>query len=89
MKQRKTLNRDLVVTQFNKLISDLCDRNQSESAVRVAMTLEAVLMEMNDYRGFQYVDWENGGCAEWVKAGQPDFPEKDKFFGNQAKLRYL
>jgi len=38
-----------------------------------------LLMEARSYRGFQHLYWSDQGYQEWKAAGEPDFPEKDRF----------
>ena len=39
-------------------------------------------------KDFQYIDWHNGGYEQWMKDGEPGFPEKSKYIGPEYKRKY-
>src|SRR5688572_12893022 len=51
-----------------------------QSAKRDICTMvESLLMGSDTYQGFDNIYWSRQGCNEWYEAGQPDFPEKNKY----------
>lgn len=51
--------------------------------------LEKVLMDTGNYKGFQNIYWSDIGCTLWRDAGEPDFPEKQKFLGPEYDRCYF
>ncbi|CAG0983747.1 hypothetical protein METP3_02234 [Methanosarcinales archaeon] len=50
--------------------------------------LEHFLMEAKEYNGFRYLYWSKQGFEEWKKAGEPGFPEKNKYIGPEYDRTY-
>lgn len=55
--------------------SDLNDKFKAGLCV----TLEHILHKNNCFHGYNDNYWIQKGCREWYAAGQPDFPEKNKY----------
>jgi hypothetical protein len=45
----------------------------------LCIALEHVLQQTGQYKGYNDNYWQEKGFREWLAAGQPDFPEKDRF----------
>jgi hypothetical protein len=42
-------------------------------------SIEYVLHQSGNYRGFQYIHWLKDGCKQWEGAGKPEYPEQGKY----------
>lgn len=45
-------------------------------------------MEAKEYNGFRYLYWSKQGFEEWKEAGEPGFPEKNKYIGPEYDRAY-
>ena len=53
----------------------------------ICVFIEHILRNANCYAGYNDTYWMKQGCKEWIAAGEPDFPEKDKYiFGPLGKF---
>lgn len=50
--------------------------------------LEHVLKNCNSYQGYNDNYWLQQGWNEWRAAGEPDFPEKNKFIYGPSGQRF-
>lgn len=86
-KRQKTVQVYDLVNIFNKKIETA---KSTEERLTLCSALEGILHMTGNYRGFQYLDWgKGGGYDRWMKAGCPDFPEKNKYIGDQSKRSYF
>lgn len=73
----------------NKFFAESPD-SLAEQRKGVQSFLSACLMESNSYRGFNYLYWLAQGCDEWIDAGRPEFPEKERYIygpsGDQTRV---
>jgi hypothetical protein len=53
----------------------------------IASLLETVLHAANQYKGFNYLGWLNGGVAAWEAAGRPK--DTEPFLGDQSRRVYF
>lgn len=74
---RKTIDVVYLLETLNKQLS----REDLTSVEKRAISevLEDILHKTDNYSGFNYRYWSSVGCNEWRDAGEPDFPEKEKF----------
>lgn len=79
MGSRKTFDVKGFLDYANKQLARRDEHATREFKMGVCALLEHVLMGTDNYRGYNYNLWVNGGCDEWVRAGEPDFPEKERF----------
>jgi|ERR1035437_3652697 hypothetical protein len=88
MKKKATFE----VDTFRRYVNDQLQRTDSEATDDfkngMCLALERILHGSDCYRGFNYLYWLKGGCDEWTNAGQPDFPEKDKFIYGEKGSKY-
>ena len=63
-------------------------RNSDEHRRGIISMLEKILHATGNYEGFNYNYWNKTGFELWQKAGEPDFPEKNKFIGNESDRVY-
>jgi hypothetical protein len=82
----KTIKIDELKKIANHLLA--CDEVSDEFRNGVASLLEDALRTANAYKGYNFFDWLDTGFHAWKNAGEPDFPEKDKFLGNRTKRIY-
>jgi len=90
-RKRKTIDVAAVLAEGNRLLALLdTDNGHICPAFRqgVSALLESVLMATGNYQGYNFNAWEGGGYTAWVAAGEPRFPEKDKYLGDQTARRY-
>ena len=85
-KKRKTIE----VEWLRRKVNAMLGRNDITDQFRLGMcqVLEDVLTETNNYRGYGYQDWMNGGYNTWVLDGRPDYPCKKHYIGNDTKRFY-
>lgn len=77
------------VQKLKERINHMLAQNISDDAkVALCIILEGVLHETNNYQGFQYIHWRNGGYEQWMIDGEPGFPEKSKYIGPEYKREY-
>ena len=81
MNQQEKL-RNMVI-YANNLMTD--ETKTADFRRGVAAVVEGILHDFNVYAGFNFVDWLNGGCERWHAEGEPDFPEKTKYLGDETK----
>lgn len=65
---RKTFDVATFHAQMNNRIARELNEDRRQAFCYV---LESVLHETGQYRGYQYLDWENGGCGRWHADGEP------------------
>lgn len=87
MAQRsKTLQ--TAVDQANQYLRESPDDRKAER-LAIHNFVAHLLMEARSYRGFQYLYWADKGYNAWKLAGEPDFPEKDRYIygptGDQSR----
>lgn len=86
---RKTIDVQTVLDKANRLLALPPSASHTpEWRKGVASLLEAVLMNTETYAGFNYLEWVNGGCTRWRENGEPGFPEKEQYFGDQTRRVY-
>lgn len=84
MAMRKTIARTKLIAQLNKQIAEA---PSVEQRLSLKMTFSTLLNAMGCYRGFGYVEWNNGGYVKWRDAGRPD--DNGEFFGDQSLIEYI
>lgn len=86
---RKTFDVQKYKESVNKVLARPEEMVSEEVKMGYCMALEMVLQITDNYHGFNYVDWQNGGFKAWQEAGQPeDFEEKQKFIGREYSRKY-
>lgn len=88
------------VDKFRKFVNDQLAKPERHSDITGATyltqdekrglcsALEHVLHKTGNYAGFNYVYWLEHGFHEWEAAGEPGFPEKQKFLGPEYDRYY-
>ena len=83
MKTKKTISVDTLRTIINDRI-----RHCSEiEAQELCALLETVLHQTGNYKGYNYLDWLEGGCDRWVADGKPE--NNKKYLGPDHKRLYF
>jgi rhodanese-related sulfurtransferase len=54
----------------------------------ICSTFEHFAMATKNYNGFGHTYWMEKGYKEWHDAGEPEFPEKQKYFGLEYTRTY-
>ena len=80
----KTIKREKLVANFNQQMA--LDTN-AHRRVELKNIYSNILMDMDIYGGFQYVDWARGGWAQWKKDGSP--ADNTKYLGDQTKIKFI
>lgn len=80
---RKTLDRETVMLVLN---AELKNMHEEDKKIFLRHVIEKILCATNTYNGYMEIYWAEHGYAEWVKAGEPNFPEKNEYiYGNRSK----
>ncbi len=82
---RKTLTVEFLKKKINDRIA--MPSATPEIRKELASLLSFVLHETGNYRGFNYVDWMQGGCRAWQEAGEP--ADKTPYFGDMTKVYFF
>ncbi len=89
-KGKKTVKVAEIRSRVNNL---LARENLSQETKSVLCSiLESILMDTNNYHGFNHIYWCNKGCKEWEDAGKPEDETKNQFIignlGEYARSYY-
>lgn len=85
-KVRKIVDISKLKDWTNVQLSRTDDYATQEFKAGIFTAVSNTLHATGQYNGFQHLYWMNGGCEEWYKAGEPDFPEKNRFiYGEGGK----
>ena len=85
-RKRSTVDVSLVLEKANAALAG--DYGDAGYRAGIASLLETVLHATGNYKGFNHLEWLNGGCAAWHAAGEPGFPEKERFIGDETRRFY-
>ena len=87
---RKKMPVQEIIEEANRLLA-LQDNKTVNADFRrgVAALTEQILFASKNYAGFNYVAWtDEGGHEAWKAAGEPGFPEKERFLGDPTRRFY-
>lgn len=86
---RKTIKVEEVLEIANDLLSMRDDTGawNDENRKGITFLLESILQRTDNYAGFNYVDWLNGGHRLWVERGSCEATKKE-YFGPEHKRVY-
>lgn len=84
-KHTKTIRIEKVKELANSLLSN--DRINDEERKGVAWMLERILFETDNYEGYDFREWREGGFTRWVADGMPE--NKELYLGNQTMRIYF
>lgn len=85
MGKRKTIE----VENLRRLVNGMLalDTLSEDNRKSLCVLLDRVLHETGNYRGFNYVDWMNGGANKWRADGEPD--NTQPYLGPEYKREYF
>ena len=75
--------RQLIIDRANNLIKDA---STPENRVAIAIVVSDLMHAAGIYKGFNYVDWVDGGWQRWCDDGKP--ADNTPYLGDQTKIRY-
>ena len=76
---RKIVNLTAQVDWANKQLARTDDDANQGFKSGIFTMMNKILLDANCYQGYNYNYWMEKGADEWFAAGEPNFPEKDKF----------
>jgi len=85
-RKRSTVDVSLVLEKANAALAG--DYGDAGYRAGIASLLETVLFAANQYKGFNYLEWMNGGFTAWQAAGCPEGEEKAKYIGDETRRFY-
>ena len=85
-RKRSTVDVSLVLAKANAALAG--DYGDAGYRAGIASLLETVLHAAGQYKGYNHLEWLNGGCEAWRAAGEPGFPEKEKYIGDDTRRVY-
>ena len=74
---RKTIEVDALIEKANFLLSTEGNHVNPSYREGICDLLESILHRTGNYRGFNYIEWMNGGASRWEAHGKPN--EADSF----------
>jgi hypothetical protein len=76
--------------QYTKYTIDSFKEGVEYELEELRTTTESLLLNLNQYNGFNDIYWFYGGGNEaWRDAGEPDFPEKEAYIREDLGLFYI
>ena len=88
MAKKKTFKVDEFKNYVNEQLARTDEFANKEFKAGLCVALGTVLMKSNNYEGFNYNYWNEKGWKEWRNAGEPDFPEKNKYLYGEGGHEY-
>lgn len=89
MRAKKTTNVEMFKTWANEQLKRQDEFATQEFKAGICIGVERVLHDSGNYKGYNNTYWLETGFALWNKAGQPDFPEKNKYIGAEYDRVYF
>lgn len=83
---KKTIPVVRIKEMVNKRLAYPTRNDTPEVRIALASLLETILHETDNYHGYNYLDWLNGGSDAWRKDGEPR--DNTKYLGDQSKRVY-
>lgn len=78
MGMKRTKQLQSIVDRANGVLRNSNDGLRAERQA-IHHFVSEVLLTAKCYRGFNHQYWNDQGYQEWLNAGKPDFPAKDRF----------
>lgn len=78
----KTVKVSHILEFANSQLARKDDTATQEFKAGVCSMIQKVLFLSNNYEGFQFLPWLEGGYERWLEAGQPEDETKDDFVHN-------
>jgi hypothetical protein len=90
MAARKTIKVSLIKEWANELLTESTISDETKSGI--CTTLEEILHETDNYKGFNYVYWLKEGCDKWVADGRDQHQQHkylhSKGLGEHSRIYY-
>jgi hypothetical protein len=87
-KSRNTFNIVELKDWVNQQLERTDDFADDKFKAGLCCVIEHVLTTTNRYKGYNDNYWLKSGFQEWRKAGEPGFPEKNKYCYGPSGQRY-
>ena len=84
----KTVKISQILEFANRQLARKDERATQEFKAGVCTMIENILLVSNNYEGFNFLPWLEGGYERWVQAGQPEDETKADFIHNGDKDFY-
>ena len=84
LKPRKTIEVERIKKRINADLAN--DAISEETKKHLGSLLVGILFETGNYRGFNFLDWINGGCQKWREDGCP--ADNSKYLGSEYTRIY-
>ena len=88
MRAKKTMDVEQLKSWTNEQLKRTDDYADQKFKAGLCSVLAHVLHATGNYHGFNYTYWLETGNDLWRKDGEPDFPEKNKYIGNEYDRVY-
>jgi hypothetical protein len=85
---RNTINVEDFKNWINKQLERTDPYADDKFKAALCSVLEYALKMANRYKGYNDNYWLKAGFDEWRNAGEPDFPEKEKYIYGPTGQRY-
>jgi hypothetical protein len=82
--KRKTIEVAELKARINHMLAH--GVNNPEGRKALGSLLSMVLMDTGNYKGFNYLDWLNGGAEHWRNDGEPK--DTTPYLGDQSRVEY-
>ncbi len=83
-RRRKTIQVEWIRTEVNNMLAiSTCSPAERDA---MASVLTAILHHTDNYRGFNYTEWVQGGHDQWKADGKPN--DNTPYLGDQSRKVY-
>jgi hypothetical protein len=81
---RQNIKRDNLIADLNRQIAEA---PTVEKRLVLQVHFSSLLVHLETYLGFTYVEWLNGGFQRWHQDGCPE--NKLPYLGDQSMIRFI
>jgi len=86
------MSKTVKVSEILEFANEQLSRKDEEATqgfkAGVCSMIQKILFLSNNYEGFQFLPWLEGGYERWMEAGQPEDETKDDFVRNDKEGYY-
>ncbi len=82
---RKTIAVNDVIDVANRML--VAENKSDDFRLGVIALLNSIQHATDNYNGFNYDRWLNGGCSQWKADGSPE--DRTPYIGNETKRFYF
>jgi hypothetical protein len=83
--ERKTIRVEDIIDKINYLLQSEGPHVNDSYREGLCDIAETILHRTDNYRGYTYIEWKNGGCRRWEEAGKPE-PADEYMYGKYGKF---